>query len=184
MAYDVITIAPTVSDAAHAAGDVMFNLTAVPLPPYIGGASYKLINLFMEVASGGGEDDTKIGVLFFRKNTTTSLGTLNATADISAANFTANEYLGSAFLGLTDGADNDLDLIDNVGIYYGSDVPNNAAGTRGGANPTPLILDAEIGDKPTYGAAVPTVYVAAVVHTGAPDLDGTDNVKVHLHIEY
>ncbi len=184
MAYDVITIAPTVSDAAHAAGDVVFNLTAVPLPPYRDGMSYKLINLFMEVSSGGGEDDTKIGVLFFRKNTTPSLGTLNATANISAANFTANEFLGSSFLGLTDGSNIDLDLIDNVAIYYGSDVPNNAAATRGGANPTPLVLDAEIGDRPAVGAAVPTVYVGAVVHSGGPDLDGTDNVKLHLHIEY
>ena len=181
MKYDIITLAPTVSTNAHAVGDVMFNLTEIKLPDN----ACKLVNVFMEVASGGGEDDTKIGILFFRKRTTASLGTLNATANISAANFTANEFIGTSFIGLTDGANNDLDLIDNVALYYGSDVPNNAAATRGGANPTPMILQTSPKD---FTSKTPDnsnkVFIGGVVHSGAPDLDGTSNVKIHLHVEY
>jgi len=29
-----------------------------------------------------------------------------------------------------------------------------------------------------------TVYIGGLVHSGAPNLDGTANVKVHLHVEY
>lgn len=173
MSYDVLTISPTVSDAAHAAGDVIFNLTAVELPA----RSCKLINCFLEVASGGGEDDTKIGLLFFEKNTTASLGTLNATANISSANFTANGYQGSVFLGLTDSDSKDLDVIDNVGLYYGMSQSQYASSTRGGSGMESIVIKAEAA-KPN------TAYVAAVVHSGAPDFDGTANVKVHLHVEY
>ena len=177
MPLDIVTISPTVSDAAHAAGDVMFNLTAAVLPA----RKCKLINIFMEFASGGGEDDTKIGVLFFGNNSTASLGSLNATANISAANFTANEYFGSTMLGLSDGGDLDLDLIDNVALYYGTSQSQYAAVTRGGGAPEHMILK---GSAPSTSKPETTVYVAAVVHSGAPDLDGTDNVKLHLHVEY
>ena len=181
MEYDVITIAPTVSDAAHAAGDVMFNLTKVELPS----STCKLINVFMEVSDGGGEDDTKIGLLFFRKNTTASLGTPNATADISAANFTANEYLGHTILGLSDGGNLDLDVIDNVGLYYSSNAYSTAAATRGGAGLMEVILQTSPRD---FTSKTPDnsskVFVGAVIHSGAPDFDGTSNVKIHLHVEY
>ena len=55
--FDIISVSPTVSDAAHAAGDVMFNLTSVKLPA----RKCKLVNVFATVASGGGEDDTLNG---------------------------------------------------------------------------------------------------------------------------
>tara|TARA_R110000751_G_scaffold32636_4_gene81912 strand:- start:1142 stop:1675 length:534 start_codon:yes stop_codon:yes gene_type:complete len=177
MPFDIVTISPTVSDAAHAAGDVMFNLTAAVLPA----RKCKLINIFMEVASGGGEDDTKIGVLFFGNNTTASLGTLNATADISAANFTANEYQGQLLLGLTDGGNLDLDGIDNVALYHSTNAFSTAAGTRAGNGQMNMVVK---GGAPSRSKSETTVYVAAIVHSGAPDLDGTDNVKLHLHVEY
>lgn len=177
MPFDIVTISPTVSDAAHAAGDVMFNLTAAVLPA----RRCKLLNVFMEVASGGGEDDTKIGVLFFGNNSTASLGTLNATANISAANFTANEYQGQLLLGLTDGGNLDLDGIDNVALYYSTNAFSTANGTRGGMGQMDMVVK---GGAPDRYSPETTVYVAAIVHSGAPDLDGTDNVKLHLHVEY
>lgn len=183
MPFDIVTISPTVSDAAHAAGDVMFNLTAAVLPA----RKCKLINIFMEVASGGGEDDTKIGVLFFGNNTTASLGTLNATANISAANFTANEYIGQVQLGLTDGGNLDLDGIDNVALYYSTNAFSTAAGTRGGQGQMDLVLKSSPKDFSSKGDSVALgndLYVAGLIHSGAPNFDGTDNVKIHLHVEY
>lgn len=173
MAYDVLTISPTVSSGAHAVGDVMFNLTAVELPS----RTCRLINAFMEVASGGGEDDTKIGLLFFARNTTASLGTLNATANITSGNFTANGYQGQLLIGLTDGGNLDLDGIDNVALYHATNAFSTAAGTRGGNGLMEMCVKAQA-SKPY------TVYIGGLVHSGAPNLDGTDNVKVHLHVEY
>ena len=118
MAFDIISVSPTVTAAAHAAGDVMFNLTSIKLPA----RKCKLINVFATVASGGGEDDTKIGLLFFQKNDTVGLKTdsaLNETADISSANFVANDFIGASFLQLSSGTGVDLDVIDNVALYYG-----------------------------------------------------------------
>ena len=43
--YDIVTVSPTVSDGAHAVGDVMFNLTKVELPA----RAVKLVNAFFEV---------------------------------------------------------------------------------------------------------------------------------------
>jgi hypothetical protein len=170
MAFDIISVSPTVSDAAHTAGDVMFNLTSIKLPA----RKCKLVNVFATVASGGGEDDTKIGLLFFQKNDTASLGTLNATADISSANFVANDFIGASFLQLSDGTTVDLDLIDNVAIYYGGAFGMSADNSRT-ANFDPIILK---------GAYDNECFIAGVVHSGAPDLDGTATVEIHLHVEY
>ena len=48
--YDIVTVSPTVSDGAHAVGDVMFNLTKVELPA----RAVKLVNAFFEVRGGWG----------------------------------------------------------------------------------------------------------------------------------
>ena len=184
MQYDIITIEPTVSDGAHAdGGDVMFNLTAVEMPA----RACRLINVFMEVANGGGETGTKIGILFFKKNTTASLGTLNETADITHANFTANEYIGQTFLCLSDGASDssanatlDVDVIDEVALYYGGSWSSDTlAHSNDGESLSifePMVLKGDAGDG--------TIYAAGVIHDGGPDFDGTSNVKIHFHVEY
>ena len=186
MAYDIITIEPTVSDGAHAQGDVLFNPEGFVLPA----KAVKLINVVMEVAAGGGEDDTKIGILFFQgpedRTGLTNLGTLNATADITAANFTTNRFIGQAFVGLTDGGGNDLDAIDTTALYYMTNASMSTTGNRGTGAADPLILkgngrDATAG---TVGRQKDKIYVAGVIQAGAPDFDGTSNVKIHFHIEY
>ena len=180
MVFDIITVSPTtdsVAKGAHGAGDVMFNLTAFNLPA----RACKLVNIFMEVANGGGEDDTKIGLLFFKKNTTATLGTLNETANIAHADFTANQYIGSAFMGLTDADSRDLDVIDTTALYYGMTVSQYANNARGGSGTDNMVL---MTDKSGDNLFTNTMYVGGVVHSGAPDFDADNNVKIHLHIEY
>lgn len=184
MKYDIITIEPTVSDGHTIIGDVLFNLTAVKMPA----RACRLINVFMEVANGGGQAGNKMGILFFKKNTTASLGTLNQTANIAHANFTANEYIGKTFLCLNDGAGGadatnatlDVDLIDEVALYYGGSwSTDTGAGDQNGDSISifePMILKGDAGSS--------TVYAAGVNHDGTPDFDGTDNVKIHFHVEY
>ena len=115
MAFDVITVSPTTVDGAHSAGDVIFNLTAFNLPS----RACKLVNIHMEVANGGGENSTKIGVLFFKKNTTPTLGTEVDTANIAHGDFTANQYIGTSFLNLSSSPETDLDVIDTTALYSG-----------------------------------------------------------------
>ena len=134
----------------------------------------------MEVAAGGGEDNTKIGVLFFKKNTQPTLGTLNGTADITAPDFTSNQYIGQQFLQLTDSQSAlDRDVIDNVALYYASSPfikpgPDEDSASR---DANQMVLKGD-GSTPT------TVFAGGVIHAGAPDFDGTDNVKIHFHVEY
>ena len=170
MAFDIITVRPTISDGAHAAGDVVFNLTSFKLPA----KNCKLVNVFAQVVSGGGEDNTKIGLLFFQKNDTASLGTLNATADISAVNFDNNNFIGASFLQLSSGTNNDLDLIDNVALYYGGAFGMSSSNARV-TSFDPVVLKAEFDRE---------CFIAGVIHDGAPDFDGTSTLKLHLHVEY
>ena len=186
MAYDIITIEPTVSDGAHAQGDVLFNPEGFVLPA----KAVKLVNIFAEVAAGGGEDNTKIGILFFQgpedRTSLTNLGTLNDSADISAANFTLNRYIGQAFLSLTDGNGNDLDVIDTTALYYGCNAGYSDSASRGTGALDPVILKGSGRDATasTAGRRINKCYAAGVIHAGTPDFDGTANMKIHLHIEY
>lgn len=173
MAFDIISVSPTVTAAAHAAGDVMFNLTSIKLPA----RKCKLINVFATVASGGGEDNTKIGLLFFQKNDTVGLNTtdaLNVTGDISSANFVANDFIGASFLQLSSGTGIDLDVIDNVALYYGGAFGTSSNNARV-APFDPVILK---------GAYDNECFIAGVIHDGTPAFDDTGNVEIHLHVEY
>tara|TARA_R110000824_G_scaffold58892_2_gene158853 strand:+ start:184 stop:708 length:525 start_codon:yes stop_codon:yes gene_type:complete len=174
MAFDIITIEPTVSDGAHAAGDVFFNLTSFQIPA----RACKLVNIFMQVRNGGGEDDTKLGVLFFQKNEISTLGTLNATANQHSSGMGLNQYIGQAFLGLSDeGGGLDLDVIDSTSLYYPTSAFASAANAGAiGAVMDPIVLKGDAGST--------ELFAAGVVHVGGPDFDGTDRVKIHLHIEY
>lgn len=173
MAFDIITVAPTFVDGAQDAGDVIFNLTSFQIPS----RACKLVNIFMEVSAGGGEDDTKIGVLFFQKNDQATLGTINATANISASDFVDNKYIGQAFLALSDeSAGLDLDIIDNTALYYGTSPFANVAATALGSTIDPVVLKGDSGNT--------DLYMGGVLIAGAPDFDGTANVKIHLHVEY
>jgi len=178
MPFDIVTIAPTTVSGSLAVGGVMFNLTKVDLPA----RACKLISVFMEVSSATAqEDDCKIGVLFFKKNTVATIGTLDATANISSANFILNEYLGQTFLSLTDNADTLAeDVIDNVALYYpsSSSADTGASGANGEHLSVfePMILKGDAGNT--------EVYAAGVVHDGTPNFAGTDTVQIHFHLEY
>ena len=173
MAFDIITIEPTTVDGAHEAGDVFFNLTSFQIPA----RACKLLSIHMEVANGAGEDDTKLGILFFKKNTQVTLGTLDATANIAHADFTSNKYIGQSFLALTDaGAGLDNDVIDTTALYYPSGSQQKGANNSGEGPFIPLILKGDSGST--------DLFAGGVVHAGAPDFDGTANVKIHLHVEY
>ena len=70
----------------------------------------------------------------------------------------------------------DLDVIQTTALYYQCAAQTNLSSPDDSGAAEGMVL------KGDAGASV--VYAAGVIHAGAPDLDGTDNVKIHFHVEY
>tara|TARA_R110002020_G_scaffold204686_1_gene409012 strand:- start:2097 stop:2624 length:528 start_codon:yes stop_codon:yes gene_type:complete len=175
MGYEIITITPTIADGAHAAGKVFFHLNEVKMPA----RACEIMNMFMEVNNGGGEDSTKIGILFFQKNVQPYLnkaGSLNATADIDNDDFVNNKYIGTRYLMLDATASLDLNVIDTTALYYQCGSNTNTSNPDDSGSAERMILKGDAGSN--------TVYAAGIVHKGVPDFDGSTNIKIHIHVEY
>tara|TARA_R110002020_G_scaffold204686_1_gene409014 strand:- start:3148 stop:3711 length:564 start_codon:yes stop_codon:yes gene_type:complete len=187
MAFEVIEIPLTTVSGPHSEGDVFFNLTSFQIPA----RACKLVNMVMQVkraSSSSNEDidDTKLGILFFQKNGTDTLGTLDDVADITSANFTANKYIGQKFLLMDSGQSSiDLDAIDEIFFYHQCGVWSQVTSNDDYGIPADMILKGDAGNT--------VLYCAGVVHEGdldgsgdpeAPNFLGTDNVKLILHVEY
>ena len=184
MALDIIEIDLTVDgDAAHAAGDVVFELTEFSLPA----RACKIINAFYQF-TGTAISECALRCLFFQSNDGGSLtvdGTLNTTADITSSNFKLNNYIGHITL-LNDagglGGTSNVDYIDNMVIYAmaSSNIPSDVNGIPGGGT-TNTVLKQGSGDTSfSHG-----MYVAGVQITGAQDYVGDQtDAKLILHVEY
>ncbi len=168
MPFNTVTVELTTTAAAHALGDVVFNPTEFRLPH----RSCKLINATFIADGGTAAADQKFEFLFFESNAGGNLGTLNATADISAANFKLNRYQGSCFVGLPDSVGVDADAVDNVARWFNVTAQTENNDHTGGAG-SPLVL-----------SNGPTFYVAGLVTVGTPTLGGTDNCRLVLGFEY
>ena len=181
--YDIVTIAPTVSSGGHVTGDVVFNLTEVKLPS----SACALTSVFLHAAGLGNNqklsfslEAQKMGLLFFKKNTQPTLGTLNATADISASDFVSNEFIGHTCIIANPGFPVKTTLSD-VGFMFPSSNNTGFGVDRGeqGSVFEKLVVK---------GSGDNIVYVAGVIHKGYQfyplDFGATDNVKIHFHFEY
>ena len=181
MAYDIITINPTTVTAAYADADLFFDLTKVELPA----RACKLVSVYMEVAATEAQvDDVKIGLLFFKKNTNNlagSSGAVHADAEISAADFTANKYIGSTFLQVSDGSAGwDLDIVENVALFFPSNAMSDSTITSNyidGSLHQNLVLKGDAGGTEVYVGGV-------LINSGSINVNGTDTVKIHFHVEY
>ena len=188
MAFEIVTITPTTVSGAYAVGDVVFDLTEVPLPS----RACKLISAFMEVSGAVQIEHSKIGILFFRKNKN-SFGTAHEAVSISASDFTENQYIGKTFVGFNDnarasGEDTLLpNVVDNIAFYYpcswSTDIENTPGNGRTDRNDgeshtrfEPMLLEGVSGET--------EVYAAGMMHFGTPNFAGVDTVKIHFHLEY
>ena len=173
MAYSIVKVTPTVDTSAYADGDVLFVNTEFSLPA----RHAKLINGFVidKEAQLGSED---VSFFFFRENVA-NLGTINATANISDANFVSNDFIGAVnILEAVETADLDNLLIHSMAPYGG--VADSAASTG-----RDLSLVMSSSSTPTTANAYP-VYVTAFfqVVSVAPDFTATDALELVLHFEY
>jgi hypothetical protein len=168
MPFNTVTVELTTTAAAHAIGDVVCNPTEFRLPH----RSCKLINATFIADGGTAATDQKFEFLFFESNSGGDLGTLNATADITASNFKLNKYQGSCFVGLPDATGVDVDVIDNVARWFNVTSQTEAQDHTGGAGLSLVLSNG------------PTCFVAGVVTVGTPTLGATDNCRLVLGFEY
>tara|TARA_R100000353_G_C6507342_1_gene195718 strand:+ start:728 stop:1246 length:519 start_codon:yes stop_codon:yes gene_type:complete len=172
MPFANITINPTVDTDAYAAGDVVFNPTSIELPAkkcrLLGVTAY-------DKGSTPGSADTDSIALFFFRNNEADLGTLNATADISVANFESNQLLGTCKLTCEHDALNAE--LDNVKFLFG----HNTATAIGATDSTNLNVVLEGSTKSGVGN---TCYVAGVQFAGSSDFVAATDLKIVLSLEY
>lgn len=109
MQYNTIEVPLTVSTDAYADNDVFFANTEFGLPA----RSCKIVGAYLIDKDQQIDGNDNIDFYFFSQNVA-SLGTVNATADISAANFLSNKLQGI----LTVEANNAGSELDNLNVHY------------------------------------------------------------------
>ncbi len=181
MAFEIVTITPTTVSGHYAVGDVVFDLTEVPLPS----RACKLISAFMEVSGAVQIGHSKVGILFFRKNTN-SFGTAHEAVSISASDFTENQYIGKTFVGFNEDARSSgqetllPNVVDNIAFYYpcswSTDIETQNMDGESHTRFEPMLLEGVSGET--------EVYAAGMMHFGKPNFAGVDTVKIHFHLEY
>ncbi len=158
----VIRLNPTVETGAYANGDVIFTGLEIPRAVIEKGGCSKLVSGFL-VCEG---NDEPIGFLVFTEKTVT-LGTVNATADVSHANFIAANPLAVIY---TDSNVNTDDKIDNIDMrqFYGKS-------TGAEEFSLPVLLQADTDST--------SVYLGMVADQSGVTFDNADSLQVILHIE-
>ena len=176
MAYDILEITVSIDGSGnHGVGDVLFNLTEFPLPA----RACKIINAFYEVETTG-LDNHVIRCLFFQSNDGCDLGTVNATANITATNFALNKYIGEiGLISDTGGTSNDVDRIDNMMLMQMHNGVSEDSGGAGGGGTWSLVLKGSEDTSFSHG-----IYVAGICITGNIDYTDASTAKLILHVEY
>jgi len=169
MGYGIARVTPTVSLDAYVTGDVLFEMTEVSLPSRncIVTGGY-VIDYTNQLASD------VIDLYFFQKNEA-ELGDLNATANITDANFAANQFLGA----LTKGTVAAADQIDGVGFYHLASFGDtgNPLDDDPGKIMGPVLTSIETGYR---------VYMSGVLGTvsTSPDFSAQGEFEIILHFKY
>ena len=172
MGYASIEIVPVVTaSSAYTVLDVLFENTSFELPS----KGCKIISLFAYDKGAGLADGDMFDLFFFRDNVA-NLGTMDATANISEADFKSNRPLGMCRL---IHEENEIhNEIDNLEFMQGAGV-NLVSLTARPVSELGLVLQ---GDTST--GVGNTCYVSGVINTGTPTFAAVDDLVIVLGIEY
>ena len=163
MAIKVIRVTPTLDTSAYAGGDVLFVGTEVVLPS-------KSCRLMGVQAIMYDTDASEINLLFFQKNEN-ALGTINLTANVSAANLKLNKYLGA--LKLVGGSNS----VDNAVIYNQQEL--NDSGATLGSRLHVMGLEADH----SVSANNHSIFIQGINAVGTGDY-AADALEILLTVEY
>ena len=163
---NIIRVTPTLSTDAYAEGDVLFAATEIPNAVSNRGGTSFLVG--MTVVDYGDVADSDIFYTFAEKNT--DLGTVNATADISDADFKASKPTGF----LVQDADQATTgaYIDNARMH----TIFAGAGTSDGAPGVFMMLKADGGST--------SVYISGILKSGTTPTYAADGIELIFHIKY
>lgn len=171
MAYSIVRVNPTVSTSAYADGDVLFVNTEFGLPS----SNAKLVNGYV-IDKNKQLQSEDVTFFFFQENEA-DLGTINATANITDANFLSNKFLGA--VNIVDQIESqDLDNLDvHKMVTYGA-VSDGA--------PTAVPLDVMMQSSSRSSSNLYPVYVTAFIQvvSTAPNFTNPDALELVLHFEY
>ena len=156
----IVRVTPTLSTDAYAGGDVLFNSVAIPNAVSNRGGVSKLTGMFIL-----NQNVTVIDATFLFSENSLTLGTINATANISDADIEAGNIIGKVNL---DGDQSGTAHLDNAKLY-------NAAYNAAVEHSVPQLLQAAAGST--------SVYVAGIITSGTPTL-AADDIDLIFHIEY
>tara|TARA_R100000329_G_scaffold135170_1_gene115424 strand:- start:111 stop:632 length:522 start_codon:yes stop_codon:yes gene_type:complete len=173
MAYSIVKVTPTLDTvSSYSLGDVLFVNTEFGLPA----RTAKLVNGFVvdkekQLVSEG------LTFFFFRENVA-NLGTINATANISDANFMSNDFAGAVKIF----NQAETSTLDNLHVHSMAPFGEDADGIATGRNLATVITASA---TPTTANSYP-VYVTAVIDvlSGTPNFTATDALELVLHFEY
>ena len=163
---NIIRVTPTMSEDAYADADVLFVETEIPNAVSNRGGVSKLLSAFL--IDSKDINDTDALFLFSEKKTTT-IGTINETANISADNLVANDVIGILKLDqneATSSADIDNAKIHSLFSY---------AGAQDGVAPLMMLKAAENSTS---------VYVSGVLTSATTPTYDADSFQLIFHIEY
>ena len=186
MAYDIITITPTLDTSAYVNSDVLFTGTEVKLPS----SSCKILSasaIWNDPASiGSASGDQLPGaefLLYFFQNNTHAMGTINTDSSdasrITAAQIATNVFLGAVRL-VNNTSSGEADLGDPT-LFASQHVNDNAVSSTSGFEE--IVLES--------GATKDTVYVQSILEID-PDADSAgdglltaaDGLTITLCVEY
>ena len=156
----IVRVTPTLSTDAYGDGDVLFNSVEIPNAVSNRGGISKLTGMFIL-----SQNTTAIDAYFIFSENSLTLGTINATANISDADLEAGNITGSAHL---DGSESSTSHIDNGRLF-------NVAYNASDEQFAPQLLQAAEGST--------SVYVACIITGGTPTL-AADDIDLIFHIEY
>jgi hypothetical protein len=163
---NIIRVTPTLSTDAYAEGDVLFASTEIPNAVSSRGGSSFLVG--MTVVDYGDVADSDIHYIFSEKQT--NLGTVNATADISDADFKASKPTGFLLQDAdqaTTGA-----YIDNARMH----TVFAGAGSGDGSPGVFMMLKADEGST--------SVYISGILKSATTPTYAADGIELIFHIKY
>tara|TARA_Y100000593_G_C4192996_1_gene277864 strand:+ start:77 stop:586 length:510 start_codon:yes stop_codon:yes gene_type:complete len=161
--FTIIRVTPTLNNGvAYAAGDVAFTALEIPNAVRGKGGCSKILNCYIVDQD---RDTYDLSIFFTEGNT--ALGTINATADISDADFEAIGFNGG-FTFQSDQAQ--TGHIDQVRIM------KSQSFSLTGESVEPMLIQAAPGST--------SVYVQGIIVDGTPTFAAADDIDIILHIQY
>ena len=161
---NIIRVTPELSTDAYGTGDVLFNGTEIPNAVAYRGGGSRLIAMYTFNKTANA---CKYEILFTENAVT--LGTINATANISDADIITAKPTGFLFL---DESTGDTENFDNFQMARVTDY-STSDGTVHGL--PPILLQASPGST--------SCFVSGVIQAGTPTFVA-DDLELIFHIEY